>query len=391
MPDRVTVTTSQSWFSRLAESIKAVVFGLVLFVLGFPLLFWNEGRAVKTARSLTEGAGVVASVSPDRVDSANDGQLVHVSAFTSTDDVLEDPTFGISENAIRLERSVEMFQWVESSSSTSETKLGGSKETTTTYDYTTQWSASLEDSSRFQSPDGHHNPKAMPYESRTASADHVSLGAFTLAESQIRQLDKSEPLRVSTLAPGLQGAKLHDGYVYIGADPASPSVGDARVQFRVVRPGAVSIVARQTGTSFSPYQARAGGQVFLLEEAVVSADAMFESAQRSNATLTWILRGVGFVMMFFGLSMVFAPIAVFGDVVPIVGRVLGAGTSIASGFIAAFFALGTIAVAWITYRPMLGVFLLILAAGAIFWLIRVARKRAPAPGPPQLPLPVELD
>ena len=391
MPDRVSVTTSQSWFSRLAQSIKSVVVGLAMFVFAFPLLFWNEGRAVKTARSLTEGAGVVVPVPADRVDPAHEGQLVHVSAFTQTEDVLTDETFGVSENAIRLERNVEMYQWVESTRSTSETKLGGGEETTTTYDYSTEWKSTLVDSSAFQSPGGHRNPEAFIYEPRIEVARSVNLGAFTLAEAQIRQLDKSEPLRLSTLAPSLPGARLYDGYVYTGADVSRPSVGDTRVMFRVVRPGAVSVVAQQAGKTFSPYQAEAGGKVFLLEEAIVSADAMFETAQRSNAMMTWILRGFGFLMMFFGLAMVLAPIAVFGDVVPIVGRVLGAGTTFVAGFIAAFFALGTVAVAWITYRPVLGVILLALAAGAVYLLIRVAKKRAPAGGPPPLPRPVEAD
>ena len=393
MPDRVSVTSSQSWFSRLSESIKSVVFGIALFVIAFPVLFWNEGRAVKTARSLTEGAGLVVPVSPDAVDPANNGKLVHVSAFTATEDVLVDDTFGVSENAIQLARQVEMYQWVEDESSTSETKLGGSKETTTTYDYSTEWKSSLIDSNSFHSPDGHQNPKALPFEGRTERATNVTLGAFTLADSQIADLDKSEPLRLSSIPPNVQGAKLHDGYVYIGSDPSSPSVGDARVKFSVVRPGAVSVVARQAGSTFSPYQAKAGGQVFLLQEAIVSADAMFETAQRSNAMMTWILRGVGFFMMFFGLSMVFAPLAVFGDVVPLVGRVLGAGTSIVAGFLAAFFAVGTIAIAWITYRPLLGVILLLLAAGAVFLLVRVARKRSAATGPPPIPRqrPAEAD
>ena len=56
MPDPFTVTTNESWGSRLVNSIKSVIFGFVLFVVAFPLLFWNEGRAVQTARSLEEGA-----------------------------------------------------------------------------------------------------------------------------------------------------------------------------------------------------------------------------------------------------------------------------------------------------------------------------------------------
>ena len=47
----VTETTTESWGSRLGNSIKGVIVGLGLFVLGFPVLFWNEGNSVKTAKS----------------------------------------------------------------------------------------------------------------------------------------------------------------------------------------------------------------------------------------------------------------------------------------------------------------------------------------------------
>lgn len=81
--------------------------------------------------------------------------------------------------------------------------------------------------------------------------------------------------------------------------------------------------------------------------------------------------------------------AVFGDVVSLFGRMLGAGVGLVAGFLAACFALVTIAVAWMTYRPALGVVLLALAAGALFLLVRVSKKRAAAAGPPPLPLPVD--
>ncbi len=57
MPDTFTSTTSTSWGSNLFGSIKSVLFGFVLFVISFPLLIWNEGRAVHTAKGLTEGQG----------------------------------------------------------------------------------------------------------------------------------------------------------------------------------------------------------------------------------------------------------------------------------------------------------------------------------------------
>ena len=49
-------TTTESWGSRLGGSIKGVFVGGVLFIAGIPLLFWNEGRSVKTTQALEEGA-----------------------------------------------------------------------------------------------------------------------------------------------------------------------------------------------------------------------------------------------------------------------------------------------------------------------------------------------
>ena len=385
MPDPFTVTTNASWGSRLVNSIKSVFFGFVLFVVAFPLLFWNEGRAVQTARSLEEGAGVVASVSADAVDPSNAGRLIHVNGTAKIEDILRDDKFGVSENAVRLTRSVEMYQWVENESSTSETKLGGSEETRTTYTYVQEWSSSRVDSASFQIVEGHQKPTAMPYQGRAEQAASVSLGAFDLSDAQIRRLTKSEPLRLESLPSGFEGARLHEGHVYVGKDPNHPAIGDARIRFSVVRPAAVSIVAQQAGSSFSPYQTEAGGTVSLLEQSIVSAEAMFQSAQRSNTYLTWGLRLVGFLVMFFGLALVFAPIAVFGDVVPIVGRLLAAGTGIFSALVAGFFSIGTIAIAWIAYRPLLGIVLGALAIGAVVMLVRIAGRHAKPVGPPPLP------
>ena len=52
----VTETTTESWGSRLGSSIKGVLIGAALFIAGFPVLFWNEGNSVKTARAIDEGA-----------------------------------------------------------------------------------------------------------------------------------------------------------------------------------------------------------------------------------------------------------------------------------------------------------------------------------------------
>ena len=68
MSNSFTETTSVSWFGRLRNSVGGVVIGLLLIIGMVVLLFWNEGRAVTTARSLAEGAGAVVSVGADAVE-----------------------------------------------------------------------------------------------------------------------------------------------------------------------------------------------------------------------------------------------------------------------------------------------------------------------------------
>ncbi|HVG10048.1 MAG TPA: TMEM43 family protein [Thermoanaerobaculia bacterium] len=383
MSDRFTVTTSKSWFSRLAESIKSVLVGLILFVAAFPILFWNEGRAVKTARSLEEGSGAVASVSSDQVAPGNEGKLVHVTGPISTDGPVVDEDLGVQATAVKLVRNVSMYQWIEEEKSETRKKLGGGEETVTTYEYKKDWSSSAVDSSAFQVPEGHENPGDFPLPSATFVADPVRLGAFTLSEEQLGQLDEAKDLPVDaaaaeSLPEGLMEgipATVDKGAFYMGANPATPAIGDVRISFQVVNPAQASVVAVQTGSSFSPYAAKAGDTILLVEEGPHTSAEMFQTAQSANTMMTWILRGGGFLAMVLGLFLVFRPLAVLGDVVPFIGSLLGVGVGLFSLVVGFALSSITIAIAWFFVRPLLGIALLVLAVGGMVWLIKANRKK----------------
>ena len=49
--DTYTETETISYGSRISGSFKGMLPGILMFLGAFPLLFWNEGRAVKTARA----------------------------------------------------------------------------------------------------------------------------------------------------------------------------------------------------------------------------------------------------------------------------------------------------------------------------------------------------
>jgi len=146
----VTVTTNQSWFSRIGGAFAGVIIGLILIPLCIWALSWNEGRAVQTERSLKEGAGAVVSVPSTAVSPANEGKLIHTTGTVVIADPLVDPEFGVTAAGVRLNRNAEMYQWVESSKSETRTKLGGGQETVTTYSYAKEWKSEAVDSSQFQ-------------------------------------------------------------------------------------------------------------------------------------------------------------------------------------------------------------------------------------------------
>ena len=122
-----------------------------------------------------------------------------------------------------------------------------------------------------------------------------------------------------------------------------------------------------------------GTSVERLRVGTHTAQAMVGNLEQENTTLTWLLRGGGFLMMAFGIGLVINPLAVVADVLPFIGDLLRMGVAIFAGITAASLSLVTIAVAWLVYRPVLGVALLGLAAALIIFLRRLGRSRRPVP------------
>ena len=383
--DSITEVTSQSWGGRITESIKGVLFGLLLFVISFPLLFWNEGRAVRRYRDLKEGRGNVAAVDPAAVNNATDGKLVHLSGQAKTDEVLKDDGFGIAINAVRLRRKVQMYQWEEEQEKKTEKKLGGGTRTVTTYRYHKTWSDRAIDHSGFHKPEDHENPGEMPVENQTQNAKLVEIGAYRLSPELIRQVSNFEavPATAETaekLSTGYKDkVRLSGSMYYLGADSSNPQIGDCKISFDAARPAVVSVIAGQKGDSFTGWTTSSGRT---LEQRLMmgskSAGEMFTQMEKENRILTWILRLVGVVLMFVGITLIFRPLVVVADVVPFIGSLIGGGVALFAGLVSLALTLLTIALGWVAYRPLVGIPLLILSAGCILLLVQMKRKKKAA-------------
>lgn len=371
--DHFSSTSSTGWFGRIGDSIKGILFGLVLLVVSVAVLFLNEGRARKTYLSLAEGAKSVVSVSAEDPSPSNEGKLIHFSGKADADGRLEDAAFKVSAAALKLRRKVEFYQWEEEKKTQKKKKLGGGEETVTTYDYKMKWGDKALDSSEFQHPQGHENPRpALGAETWTASP--ITVGGFTLSPGLVGQIGDFSSVggdAAVELPAEIAGKKVHreGGGFYLGANPASPALGDMRVRHEAALPGEVSVIAAQVGNGLAPFTAKAGGTIEILEGGRQTADSMFATAQKNNTVFTWVLRGLGAVLMFIGFASLFRPLSVIADVLPIAGDIVGVGTGLVAFLLTLVISFAVIAVAWIFYRPMLGIPLVAVAVGGLVFLV----------------------
>jgi hypothetical protein len=381
-------TTTQGWGGRIMSSFTGAVLGVVLFFASFPLLWWNEGNAVATQKTLDAGAKNVVSASSDKVEDANNDKLIHITGEATTDETLTDTVFGVqAKKALRLIRKAEMYQYKEESQTRTEKQLGGGEKTITEYTYPQQWSEEFQDSSTFHDPEYKgKNPSQMPYKSDRWEAQKATVGAFDLTKSLVDKIQggKELPIGSPSEVKAPAGYKVEHGGLYKGDDPAAPAIGDMRITFQVVQPATVSIVDKQVGKSLQPYQVEGGNPVELLDMGEKDADSMFKEATAANNTFLWIMRVVGFALMAIGIFLVMRPLSVLGDVVPFIGNMVGALLAVVAGLIALALSLITISIAWLFYRPLIGVPLLVAGIAGIvlvIYLARRARKRVPVEKP----------
>ena len=153
--------------------------------------------------------------------------------------------------------------------------------------------------------------------------------------------------------------------------------------------GVISVIGRQVGSTFSPYQTQAGDALLMVDNGTVPADKMFADAVSANTVVTWILRIAGILLLAIGFALLMAPLGVLADVIPFVGSLVRMGTGLIAFLLAILVGTVTIAVAWFWYRPLLAIGILVvgaLIAAAITYVGRSRAGRQPAaPAAPAAP------
>jgi hypothetical protein len=375
MADDFTDVTTEGYGSRLGGSIIGVLIGIVLLPISIGLLYWNEGRAVEAQTALTQGAKELVEIVPDRLDPAAEGKLVHLSGAMTLGAGAKDPLFGATGHDLaRLQRNVEMYQWKEQEQSSSHQSVGGSKTTEKTYSYQLEWSSQAINSGTFKHPEGHQNP-AMPVHTETFDSDDAKLGAYKLGSAVLDKIDDFKPYTPDqALTPPDGYRREGDNFFHGTGNPAAPVLGDVKISFSAINAEPVSVVAGLSGGTLAEFHGANGYTIAMAQAGVASAAELFKVKKQEEGNLSWILRGVGWLVMFIGLMLIARPISMVLAFLPFLEGIAETGAFLIALMVSLPLTLLIIAIAWIVHRPILGVGLLV-AAGALFWLLKGMRRK----------------
>ena len=127
------------------------------------------------------------------------------------------------------------------------------------------------------------------------------------------------------------------------------------------------------GDTFKPFKAKNGKRFQTLVMGKKTGDEIIEDAKSSNSILTWILRFVGVLIVIGGLKGIFGFIEMILKVVPFIAGIFGWGVGLVCTVVGVVWSLIVIALAWLFYRPLLGIALLVLA-GFLIWVFAFKGK-----------------
>lgn len=318
-----------------------IIAGIILIIVGVILLWYNEGRTIKTSRSINEAEKEMISVSSDSIDSDNEGKLIATTGkLTYSSEGVTDYDFDIYVQTAKLVRKVEMYQWEESCDEDDNCS------------YKQVWKEDRIDSSKFDKETGHVNPE-LDYENRTFYAEDIKVGAFEL-DSFKEYLSATS--RVSIKDSNVTGFYVNNNYLvdYSG----NPEVGSVRISYYLCDAKEVSVLAVQKGDSFAKYKAENGYEVYSLVNGSQTGSEMIEGLRSSNNMMKWILRLLGWLLNVIGFIALFSPLQKTIGRIPLIGSVVNGVTGLIGGLIGTAVSFVVIAVSWFAYRPLLSVCLL---------------------------------
>eukprot|EP00451_Oxyrrhis_marina_P026597 CAMPEP_0204357282 /NCGR_PEP_ID=MMETSP0469-20131031/35617_1 /ASSEMBLY_ACC=CAM_ASM_000384 /TAXON_ID=2969 /ORGANISM="Oxyrrhis marina" /LENGTH=464 /DNA_ID=CAMNT_0051344915 /DNA_START=43 /DNA_END=1437 /DNA_ORIENTATION=- len=404
---------------RMCGALCSSICGVVMIICCVVLVFWNENNLVIHEATVLEieDAKVYQSCVPDPTAT---GKLVLVACDVYTPDIassLPDPLTPFLDHfsGASVSWSMQIYQWVQTSSEDCHKTNNGGQSCRTTYSYNAQWTSSPTDSNSFHRSSGHDN-RGTRFPTNLQPTGQVNAPASTVVLSQSGTPDKGfvvNPDLVTTLpsidlgdklkAPAAPAANNHNSnwqgggsltpamlHVYqngLQTSTGAPSIGDLRIQLTGQTAQEATACAVQLGISgassqytFGPLPPQSFGwfgkktkPLQRLQTGKVSQEEFMKQFYAEGQTMAWLIRIGSLALMTMAFWMVLSPLSVAADGLMFLnyctcglGSVLDSAAQCLIGTAAFFLALMltaiTIALAWFAARPALA---LGLVAGAL--------------------------
>lgn len=376
-----TETSTTGYGENIGNSFKGILFGFFLIIASIFLLSYNENRSINQTLALEEMQSKIVTLPDTKYDVKYNNTPIIIQGEVLPKRALEDTLFGVKSEDLALHRHVSMYQWREDKTTKSEDKIGGGTETITTYDYVKEWSSHQINSSSFRHLENHQNPP-MNYSAETFTTD-ADIGEFYLSENIIHHFDSSSGFNgLSSMPKEVDGFSNHQTFLYKGADLNTPTIGDIKITYTQTPKGVYSIVGMAQDKTVVPYLSQNDKDFLFIRTGKVSAGQIFKEEFSSNNILTWILRGVGLLLMFFGFMLIMGPLATFANVIPMFGSLVEGASALVAGVLTLLLGSTVIAIAWFASRPILSLSIIAVGIGLTMILSRFKKEKAPLSTPP---------
>jgi len=325
---------------------------------------WNEARAVATNRALEDAIQTITPIldADGPIDKAFIGKLVYVTGVLSVQEPLTEVDYGVSVMSVKLKRRVQMYQWIEEEThdtfDADGNLMGGS------YFYYTEWKDKLIDSNLFHNTMSHWNPREFTLKSQVQINERASVGNYQL-DSNLKDKFTDYIEVASDERPERKDIKLHAGLYYHSLDVWNPEIGDIRVQISYAgqQGETITVVAQLNDNGLlGPYnKSPLGMTILLLRPGYLSIGDMFSLEIGENRIQTWLYRGASWGIMYLACVCLSNVTRALVPRFRFCRRLLPVGQGSIKMHLSMTASLVITSMAWMWYRPILVVALLIVS------------------------------
>jgi hypothetical protein len=371
--------------TRGAGELRNALAGLLLAVGSLAFLGWNEHRTVDREMALAALLDSAVTVREGRVDEALNGKLVLVEGQLLGSGPLRDGKIPYETKALRLRRTVQMYQWEARQETREETGPDGQTRTVESQSYTRVWSEGRIESDEFEVKT-HANPE-FPFETRIFDAEAPKIGAHRIPSELIGSIDAWEPVPAEDHVAGRAkiGRPVYakGDYFFVGSDPNSPEIGDLRVAHQIVPEGIVaSAIGQQSGHALTAFKFRDETIEPSLLAGTHDAHALYAAGPSDSRPLVWIGRVGGALLACLAFFLVLGVLPRHREKEGLIGDFARAGILISSVVLGLSISLIVAGSIWVSQGLYLGGAFLTLGALILVLGLKqrlsLGRSRAPA-------------